>query len=89
MVAIICPHCQDASGVVRFGFNRSGTARCRCSFCKKTFTLDPKPTKLTETKRADIERALTERISQRGIARTLGVSRDTIRAVRKKSQSIS
>ena len=78
MVALPCPHCQNTFGVVRFGFNRSGTARCRCSHCNKTFTLDPKPTKLTDAKRADIERALTERISQRGIARTLGVSPFTL-----------
>lgn len=88
MVSLSCPYCQDVESVIPFGANRSGTKRCRCKSCGKTWTLNPKHRRLTEEKQADIERALTERISQRGIARTLGVSRDTIRKVRKKSQNI-
>lgn len=88
MVSLSCPYCQDVESVIPFGTNRSGTKRCRCKNCGKTWTLNPKYRRLSDEKRADIERALTERISQRGIARTLGVSRDTIRAVRKKSQNI-
>ncbi len=86
MISFSCPHCQDTKSVGPFGANRNGTKRCRCKNCGKTFTLHPRHRRLSDEKRADIERALTERISQRGIARTLGVSRDTIRAVRKKSQ---
>jgi hypothetical protein len=39
---------------------------------------------MTEHKEAQIIRALQERISQRGIARTLKVARLTIRNIRKK-----
>ena len=39
---------------------------------------------MTPQKEAAILRALTERISQRGIARTLKVGRQTIRVIRKK-----
>jgi len=87
MIALSCPHCGNVDKVIKFGTNRSGTARCRCHACKKTFTLSPRSRALTPEKEAAIERALTERISQQGIARMLKVGRDTIRKVRQKGQS--
>ena len=89
MIALSCPACHEADRVVRFGKNRSGTARCRCQVCKKTFTPAPLSRAVTPEKEAAIERLLSERIPQRGIARALRVSRDTIAAVRKKGQSES
>ena len=85
MIAIACPHCQSRN-VVKFGTNRSGTSRCRCHGCGRTFTLNPKNQALSPDKEAAILAALTERISQRGIARALKVGRQTIRAVRKKGR---
>ena len=85
MVALSCPHCGDVESVIRFGTNRSGTARCRCKACGRTFTLSPRPRTVTPEKEQLIKDALTERISQRGIARNLRVSRVTIRTVRKKT----
>ena len=87
MVALSCPHCGNKNEVIKFGTNRSGTARCRCLTCKKTFTPAPKSRSLTPEKQAAIERALSERVSQQGIARMLKVSRNTIRMVRKKGHS--
>ena len=87
MVSICCPHCGGAQNVIRFGTNRSGTARCRCLDCKKCFTLAPKSRSLTPQKQAAIERALAERIPQSGIARMLSVSRNTVRAVRQRGHS--
>ena len=75
--------------MVPHGANRNGTERLRCKACGKTFTRDGRPRVLSEEKRQQIERCLGERMSQRAIARALGVSRDTIRAVRKKGQSAS
>jgi len=89
MIALSCPGCGDIASVGRYGFNRNGTARCHCKACGKTFTLNGRPRVLSHEKQEQIERALTERVSQRGIARALGVSRDTIRAVRKKGRSAS
>lgn len=85
MLSIPCPHC-GSKNVIRFGTNRSGTARCRCRGCGKTFTLNPRSRALTSEKEEAICRALQERTSQRGIARTLKVGRQTIRALRKKGQ---
>jgi transposase-like protein len=81
----ICPHCQQSARVVRRGFNRCGTQRLLCRDCGKTWTLEGKSRTLSAEKETLIEKALGERLSQRAIARTLGVSRDTVRAVLKKS----
>jgi len=84
MVALPCPHCGTKKDVIKFGTNRSGTARCRCLACSRTFTPTPRSRALTPEKQAAIERALAERVSQQGIARMLKVGRDTIRRVRQK-----
>ncbi len=73
--------------MIRFGKNRSGTPRCRCKSCAKTFTPSPRSRTLTPQRERAILDCLAERISQRGIARALRVSRVTIRAVRKKTRS--
>ena len=86
MVALSCPHCS-AKEVIRFGTNRSGTPRCRCRVCSRTFTLSPRTRALSPQKESIIQRALAERISQQGIARMLQVSRNTVRKVRQKGHS--
>jgi transposase-like protein len=87
MIALSCPHCHQSKNVIAHGFNRSGTARCRCQDCKRTFTPAPKSRSLTPEKETAIERALAERVSQQGIARMFQVGRDTVRKVRKKGHS--
>jgi len=87
MVALSCPHCGNKKDVIKFGTNRSGSARCRCLACGKTFTPAPKSRSLSPEKQDAIERALAERVSQQGIARMLKVGRNTIRTVRKKGHS--
>ena len=84
MVGISCPLCQQSESVVLNGFNRGGSQRMRCQSCRKTFTPQPNSQKVTPAKEAAIVGLLAERVSQRGIARALSVSRDTVRAVRKK-----
>jgi transposase-like protein len=85
MITLPCPHCQSTD-VIKYGTNRSGTARCLCRACGKTFTPDPRSQALTPEKEEAILRALQERVSQRGIARMLKVGRQTIRAIRKKGR---
>ena len=48
----------------------------------------PNSRALTQDKQEQIERALAERVSQRGIARMLRVSRDTVRLVRQRGHSV-
>jgi len=87
MVAIPCPFCQKPDAVNKHGTNRGGTARLRCLACNKTFTPNPNPRAVSEEKEQSILNLLTERVSQYGIARALGVSRVTVRKIRKKRQS--
>lgn len=80
-----CLHCGQSERVVRRGFNRCGTQRLLCRDCGKTWTPQGRSRNVSAEKEALIEKALGERLSQRAIARTLSVSRDTVRAVLKKS----
>ncbi len=87
MVALVysCPHCGQSEPVVRFGKNASGTQRLWCKQCKKAFTPSPSERRVTPEKEAQITAALSEKLSQRAIARMLKVSRDTVRNTLKKS----
>lgn len=92
MVALVysCPHCGQSEPVVRFGRNASsGTQRLWCKQCKKAFTPAPSERRVTLEKEAQITAALSEKLSQRAIARMLKVSRDTVRNTLKKSAADS
>jgi transposase-like protein len=80
----LCPRCQEAEPVVRFGTNRSGTQRLWCKACRKSFTPVPRERRVTPEKAERITALLRERLSQRAVARALKVSRDTIRRTLKK-----
>jgi transposase-like protein len=80
----LCPRCQEADPVVRFGTNRSGTQRLWCKVCRKSFTPVPKERRVTPEQEERITVLLCERLSQRAVARALKVSRDTIRRTLKK-----
>ena len=82
---ICCPHCGQAEAVVRHGYNRGGTARCRCKQCDKTFTPKPNPRIVTPEKQQAILNALSERLSMDAIARLLHVSKTTIDNTLKKN----
>ena len=79
-----CPTCLQSEPVIRYGHNRGGTQRLRCQACRKIWTPHPKSQRLSVEKEALIVAALGERLSQRAIARTFRVGRDTIRALLKK-----
>lgn len=81
----VCPHCGESARVVRRGFNRNGTQRLLCCECSKTWTPQGKSRSISAEKEALIEQALSERVSQRAIARTLSCGRETVRRVLKKS----
>ncbi len=83
-----CPRCQETEPVVRFGHTRAGSQRLRCQACLKTWTPRPKSRAVTTEKEQLIFAALGERLSQRAIARTLKVSRDTIRQTLKKGHKL-
>lgn len=82
-----CPACGLSEPVVRFGFTSVGNQRLRCQVCGKTWTPQARSRSLTAEKEALITAALSERASQRAIARTFKVARTTIREILKKSHS--
>ena len=75
--------------MVKFGYNRGGTARCPCNDCKRTFTPQPNSRKVTPEKEQHILDALAERLSMDAIARMLHVSKTTIYNTLKKTQAAS
>ena len=85
-INVHCVYCGEAEPVIRFGKTEGGSLRYRCRSCNRTFTAVPKSRALTAEKEKQIVGLLAERTSQRGIARALQVSRDTVRKVRKKRQ---
>ena len=80
-----CPACQKSETVIRFGFTDGSRQRLRCKECSKTWTPDGPGRQISPEKEVLIEKALQERVSQRAIARSLSVGRETVRRVLKKS----
>ncbi|MDR0222550.1 MAG: hypothetical protein LBI38_03305 [Oscillospiraceae bacterium] len=37
-----CPKCESVENQMNYGFNRSGTQRCKCKNCNRLYTLNPK-----------------------------------------------
>lgn len=81
----VCRFCGLSEPVIRFGFNRNGTQRLRCTACRRSWSPEGKSRTLSAEKEALIEKALQERLSQRAIARTLSAGRATVKRVLKKS----
>lgn len=78
-----CIHCGSEE-IVKMGYQKSGTPRCKCKDCGRTFQ-----TKYTnkgatpETKRLIIEMSANG-CGIRHIARDLGISKDTVMTTLKK-----
>ncbi len=64
----------------------NGKQRFLCKDCAKRSRQDPQPNGYTEEQREEILRAYQERSSLRGLARTFGVSRNTVSDWLKKRQ---
>jgi transposase-like protein len=82
---ILCPHCQQAKDVVKFGKSTFQTQRYQCKICNKTFATEPKSKSVSPEKETLIEGLLAERISYRGIKRAAKVGYATIQRIAKKN----
>jgi transposase-like protein len=80
MVAVLCVYCQSAK-LRKDGISRQGKQRYRCGECGRRSCENPTPRGLAEEKEAAILAALNERMSQRAVARTFKISRNTIAAL--------
>jgi transposase-like protein len=59
-ISILCPYCQEAAPVVKFGLTGAGSQRFKCNTCYKTFTPDPVMRAVTPEKEAQILLHLTQ-----------------------------
>jgi transposase-like protein len=73
-----CPNCGDEENQANFGYNRSGTQRCRCKLCKKTYTLEPKTRAYSEEVRDSAMKTFYTGGSGRQIGILYGMSKGNV-----------
>jgi transposase-like protein len=83
LIAITCRRCGSAN-LRKNGRTATGQQKFHCKGCNAYGTLDTKDQERAH-KRATVEKLALERLSQRAIARTTGMSRMTVAAILKKS----
>jgi transposase-like protein len=84
MIAIACRRCGSTQ-LRKNGRTASGQQKFHCKACNFYGTLDTKEQQRAQ-RQATVEKLQQERLSQRAIARTVGMSRNTVAAIlRKKS----
>jgi len=80
-----CCNKQNLKNVIRFGRQRNGTQRYRCTECKRTFARTVNTPffqkHLKKQEIVQICKLLSEKVSFRAIARITGHHLDTVRAV--------
>ena len=84
-VTLCCQHC-GSKDLVRNGYAPNGKQRYRCKLCKKQSRDNPASNGYTEERREEIIKACQERSSMRGLTRTFGVARNTVKVWLKKKQ---
>ena len=83
MIAIPCRRCGSVN-LRKNGRTPPGQQKFHCKDCNAYGTLDTKEQE-RQAKRATVEKLHLERLSQRAIAHTTGMSRMTVAAILKKS----
>ncbi len=82
---ITCYHCGSEQ-LVKNGHDPQGKQRYLCRTCGRASLDNPASVGYSEAEKAKILRAYEERSSLRGLARTFGVSRNTVSAWLKKKR---
>jgi transposase-like protein len=73
-----CPHCQSAKRQNKDGRTRFGSQRYFCSGCQRTYTPVGKPQGRPAALRQEAVRYSLEGLSQRKVARLLGVAPQSV-----------
>ena len=81
---ITCYHC-DSENIVKNGKAPNGKQKYLCHDCHRQSRENPDSNAYPPQRREEILRAYQERSSLRGLARTFGVSRNTVTRWLKKS----
>ncbi len=84
-VTIYCQYC-GSEDLVRNGYAPNGKQRYRCKSCKRQIRENPAANVYTEKRREEIIKAYQERSSMRGLTRTFGVARNTVKVWPKKNR---
>jgi transposase-like protein len=78
METITCPHCGSPGDVRKWGRNRAGTQRYRCTACRRYFTPAPKEQGHGAAVHEQAVRLYLEGMSLRAIGRLLGVVHQSV-----------
>ena len=73
-----CPKCKSADNQVNAGYNRSGTQRCICNYCKYKYTLNGKTREYPEEIKQQAIKTYYSGVSGRGVGRLLGMSKANV-----------
>jgi transposase-like protein len=73
-----CPHCHSDKRQIKSGHTRFGSQRFRCTSCRKDYTPQPKPQGHASEVRQQAVRLSLEGLSQRKVARILGVAQQSV-----------
>lgn len=73
-----CPHCQSEKRQTKNGQTRFGSQRYFCSSCRRSYTPSPKPQGCPAALRQQAVRCSLEGLSQRKVARLLGVAPQSV-----------
>jgi len=73
-----CPKCGSAENQANYGYNRSGTQRCRCNNCNKVYTFKPKTRAYSEEVRNRAIKTYYSGVSGRGVGKLLGMSKANV-----------
>jgi transposase-like protein len=84
-----CPKCGSCENQANYGFNESGTQRCKCKVCNITYTLAPKNKAYSEEVRKTAIKTYYSGVSGRGVGKLLGMSKANVyNWIKKTGQSV-
>jgi len=73
-----CPKCGSEENQANYGFNRSGTQRCKCKICDIFYTHNAKNRAYSEEVRRSAIKAYYSGVSGRGVGKLLGMSKANV-----------
>lgn len=89
ITSAICPICGAKDNIVGYGFNRSGTQRCRCNVCKKIFTDNPKRHAYPDEIKKQAIKIYYSGVSGRGVGKIFGMGKENVvRWIKKTGNSV-
>lgn len=87
-ITVCCQYCGSKDLVLN-GHASNGKQKYRCKSCKRQSRENPAVNGYAEERREEILRSSQERSSLRGLTRTFGVARNTVKGWLKKSGQIA